>query len=42
MPRPARRIGTTSGTGFDSATPVVVVIGVVTWTGSTLTSRVAS
>ena len=42
MPSPARRMGTTSGRGRVSSTPVVVVIGVFTSTGSTRTSRVAS
>ncbi len=42
MPRPARRIGTTKGRGFDSRTPMVFWIGVSISTGSTRTASVAS
>ncbi len=42
IPRPARRIGTTSGLGRARATPSVVVSGVVTVVGSMRTSRVPS
>jgi putative tRNA adenosine deaminase-associated protein len=42
MPRPARRIGTTSGFGADSRTPWAGATGVRTSVGSTRTSRVAS
>lgn len=42
MPRPARRIGTTSGRGWESLTPVVRETGVWMSTCSVRTSRVAS
>jgi hypothetical protein len=42
IPRPARRIGTTSGFGAASRTPVVGATGVVISTASVRTSRVAS
>ena len=42
IPRPARRIGTMSGTGWLMRTPVVVVTGVSISMFSTRTSRVAS
>ena len=42
IPSPARRIGTTSGLGAASLTPVVGATGVTMSTGSTRTSRVAS
>ena len=42
MPRPARRIGTSSGRGVASLMPRAVVTGVSTSTSSTRTSRVAS
>ena len=42
IPRPARRIGTTSGLGAARRMPVVGATGVVMSYGSTRTSRVAS
>ncbi|MPN24474.1 hypothetical protein SDC9_171873 [bioreactor metagenome] len=42
MPRPARRIGTTSGSGVVNRTPRASWIGVRTVHGSTRTLRVAS
>jgi hypothetical protein len=42
MPRPARRIGTTSGRGSSMRTPMVVVTGVWISIGATRTLRVAS
>ena len=42
MPRPARRIGTTSGRGGDSLTPADSISGVSTMHAVTRTSRVAS
>jgi hypothetical protein len=42
MPRPARRIGTTSGFGLLNRTPVAGATGVRTSTCCTRTSRVAS
>jgi hypothetical protein len=42
MPRPARRIGTTSGFGLASLVPRASETGVRTVTVSTRTSRVAS
>ena len=42
MPRPARRMGTTSGRGSAMATPMVVVTGVWISFGVTRTLRVPS
>ena len=42
IPSPARRIGTTSGFGAASLTPVVGATGVTISYGATRTSRVAS
>ena len=42
MPRPARRIGTTTGFGLLSNSPFAMATGVLTFTDCVLTSLVAS
>ena len=42
IPKPARRIGTTTGVGFDISTPFIGATGVLICFGLTLISRVAS